>query len=66
MAVAHSTRAGRIMPCLIPEVQRNAEMAALYRQLTEPRRELMRDVLRRGIAAGELRPTSTSTRPWPC
>jgi AcrR family transcriptional regulator len=55
LAVANSTRAGRIMPCLIPEVQRNPEMAALYRQLTEPRRERMRDVLRRGIAIGELR-----------
>jgi AcrR family transcriptional regulator len=55
IGAARSTRAGRIMPCLIPEVQRNPEMAESYRQLTEPRRELVRDVLRRGIADGELR-----------
>jgi AcrR family transcriptional regulator len=55
IGAASSTRAGRIMPCLIPEVQRNPEMAARYRQLTEPRRELMRSVLRRGISTGELR-----------
>ncbi|HEY1486666.1 MAG TPA: TetR/AcrR family transcriptional regulator, partial [Micromonosporaceae bacterium] len=28
MAAARDTRAGRIVPCLIPEVQRNPEMAA--------------------------------------
>jgi AcrR family transcriptional regulator len=55
MGAAKSTRAGRIMPCLIPEMQRNPEMAESYRKLTEPRRELMRDVLRRGISTGELR-----------
>jgi AcrR family transcriptional regulator len=55
LGAARSSRAGRIMPCLIPEVQRNPEMAALYRQLTEPRRELMRTVIRRGISTGELR-----------
>jgi AcrR family transcriptional regulator len=55
IAAARMTRAGRIMPCLIPELQRNAELAEKYWQLTEPRRELMRDVLRRGMERGELR-----------
>jgi AcrR family transcriptional regulator len=50
-----STRAGRIMPCLIPEVQRNPEMARNYHKLMEPRRQRMRDVLQRGIDSGQLR-----------
>jgi len=55
IAAAQATRVGRIVPCLIPEVKRNPEMAASYHRLTEPRRQLMRDVLHRWIAAGELR-----------
>jgi AcrR family transcriptional regulator len=55
MVAARSTRAGRIVPCLIPEVQRNPEMAESYRKLTEPRRELMRSVIRRYMSSGELR-----------
>ncbi len=50
-----SSRAGRIMPCLIPEVQRNPEMARNYYRLMEPRRQRMGDVLRRGIDTGQLR-----------
>ncbi len=56
MATARTTRAGRIMPCLIPELKRNPEMADSYHRLTEPRRELMRSVLRTWIEAGVLRP----------
>jgi AcrR family transcriptional regulator len=48
------TRAGRIYPCLIPEVQRNPELARYYQKLMEPRRARMRSVLERGIATGEL------------
>jgi AcrR family transcriptional regulator len=55
MRTPASTRAGRIMPCLIPEMQRNAELHRRYQALVEPRRELMRVVLRRGIADGTLR-----------
>jgi AcrR family transcriptional regulator len=56
MVTAKTTRAGRIMPCLIPELKRNPEMAESYHRLTEPRRELMRNVLRSWIKAGVLRP----------
>jgi AcrR family transcriptional regulator len=48
-------RLARIMSCLVPEVQRSPERYRLYQGLTEPRRELMRQVLRRGLATGELR-----------
>jgi AcrR family transcriptional regulator len=49
------TRAGQIMPCLIPHLHRSPELLRLYQQMIEPRRELMRAVLRRGVASGELR-----------
>ncbi|MFC7545335.1 TetR/AcrR family transcriptional regulator [Plantactinospora sp. GCM10030261] len=49
-------RAVRIMPCLVPEVHRSAEQHRLYQELIEPRRQAMREVLRRGVTTGELRP----------
>jgi AcrR family transcriptional regulator len=52
---ARASRAGRIMPCLVPELQRNPELQRQYRRIAEPRREQMRDVLRRGVAEGQLR-----------
>jgi AcrR family transcriptional regulator len=48
-------RATKIMPCLVPEVHRSREQYALYQELVEPRREAMRQVLRRGVKTGELR-----------
>jgi AcrR family transcriptional regulator len=48
--------AGRIMPCMVPELQRPGRLRDLYLQLVEDRRETTRRVLRRGIATGELRP----------
>jgi AcrR family transcriptional regulator len=48
--------AGRIMPCMVPELQRSGRLRELYLQLVEERREITRAVLRRGIATGELRP----------
>ncbi|MEU6022766.1 TetR/AcrR family transcriptional regulator [Micromonospora sp. NPDC047134] len=48
-------RAAKIMPCLVPEVKRNPERYALYQSIVEPRRAVMREVLRRGIRDGELR-----------
>jgi AcrR family transcriptional regulator len=48
-------RASKIMPCLVPEVHRSAEQHALYQELVQPRRQLTREVLRRGVEAGELR-----------
>ncbi|HEU4426415.1 MAG TPA: TetR/AcrR family transcriptional regulator [Pilimelia sp.] len=50
------SRALKVMPCLMPEVNRNPEQYRLYQELIEPRREVMRDVLRRGMRTGELRP----------
>lgn len=51
----NNTRAGRIIPCLVPELRRNLDLAQCYRKLVEPRRNRMRDVLRRGMVIGELR-----------
>ncbi|TDC85288.1 TetR/AcrR family transcriptional regulator [Micromonospora sp. KC606] len=48
-------RAARIMPCLVPEVNRSPDHYQLYQNIIEPRRQLMREVLRRGIRTGELR-----------
>jgi AcrR family transcriptional regulator len=49
-------RALKIMPCLVPEVNRSPQQYRLYQELIEPRREATREVLRRGIETGELRP----------
>ncbi|GAA5188875.1 hypothetical protein GCM10023322_40550 [Rugosimonospora acidiphila] len=48
-------RAGKIMPCLMAEMQRSPELRAVYQRLIEPRRESLRAVLRRGVAEGTLR-----------
>jgi AcrR family transcriptional regulator len=53
---AERTRAGRIMPCLLAEMQRSPDLRDIYRRITEPRREALRATLRRGIAEGSLRP----------
>jgi len=50
------SRAGQIMPCLLAEMQRSPELRHVYQRISEPRRDLMRTVLRRGIAEGTLRP----------
>ncbi|WP_341720318.1 TetR/AcrR family transcriptional regulator [Micromonospora sp. FIMYZ51] len=56
-AVGHhiDPRAAKIMPCLMPEVQRSPDHYVLYQNIIEPRRAAMREVLRRGIRTGELR-----------
>ncbi|MET7817374.1 TetR/AcrR family transcriptional regulator [Micromonospora zamorensis] len=48
-------RAAKIMPCLVPAVNRSADQFQLYQNIIGPRRQLMREVLRRGIAEGVLR-----------
>jgi AcrR family transcriptional regulator len=55
--VGHQARAAAatVLPCLISELKRSPTLYQCYQQVTEPRRELMREVLRRGIAQGELR-----------
>jgi AcrR family transcriptional regulator len=55
MATASDTRAGRIIPCLIPEIQRNKELYTRYQRIVEPRRAMMRQVVRDGMASGQLR-----------
>lgn len=49
------TRRAGVMTCVLPHVQRNPVLYGWYQKVVEPRRECMRGVLRRGIAAGELR-----------
>ncbi|MFY1693502.1 TetR/AcrR family transcriptional regulator [Plantactinospora sp. WMMB782] len=48
-------RMRQIMPCLMPAISRSPEQYRLYQELVEPRRRMIRDVLRRGIDLGELR-----------
>jgi AcrR family transcriptional regulator len=56
MGRPRDTRALRVLPCLVPEVLRNPVQYRLYQEVVEPRREVMREVLRRGVRTGELRP----------
>jgi AcrR family transcriptional regulator len=46
----------RAFTCVIPQVQRNPELHHWYQKLVERRRGVLRDVVRRGMATGELRP----------
>jgi AcrR family transcriptional regulator len=46
---------GKVTACLMPELFKSPEMTRVHRAVSEPRREMMRSVLRRGIASGELR-----------
>jgi AcrR family transcriptional regulator len=48
-------RAAKIMSCLLPEVQRSTSLHGCYQDVIEPRRQVMREVLRRGVQTGELR-----------
>ena len=50
-----SERYSRATTCLLPELARNPELMSVHRGVMEPRREVMRSVLRRGIESGELR-----------
>jgi len=48
--------ASRLYPCMIGEGVRHPEIAAKYKQVVvEQRREAVREVIRRGVANGELR-----------
>jgi AcrR family transcriptional regulator len=48
-------RAAKVFPCMLPEIMRSDEAYDLWQTFVEERREVMRGVLRRGIAEGELR-----------
>jgi AcrR family transcriptional regulator len=51
-----TSEVGRIMPAVFAELARNAEFAASFRKgLVQPRRALVLEMLRRGVARGELR-----------
>ena len=46
---------GKVTACLLPEITKSPEMRRIFQGVTEPRRDVMRGVLRRGIESGELR-----------
>ncbi|MFI2711617.1 TetR/AcrR family transcriptional regulator [Micromonospora sp. NPDC018662] len=48
-------RVRKIMPCLVPEVSRSSAHRQAYEAIIEPRRQAMREVLRRAMDSGELR-----------
>jgi AcrR family transcriptional regulator len=50
-----TSRAGRIMSCLLPELHRSPSLHSCYQAVVEPRRAVIREVLRRGMQTGELR-----------
>jgi AcrR family transcriptional regulator len=52
----HAKRYGNVTACLLPEFIKDEALGRMHRAVIEPRREVMREVLRRGIATGELRP----------
>ncbi|HEY0535722.1 MAG TPA: TetR/AcrR family transcriptional regulator [Actinoplanes sp.] len=52
---SRAKRYGKVTACLLPQFGADDEMHRVYRAITEPRREAMRQVLRRGIETGELR-----------
>ncbi|MEU7905627.1 TetR/AcrR family transcriptional regulator [Actinoplanes sp. NPDC049118] len=46
---------GKVTACLVPELLKSPEMHRIYYGVIEPRRDVMRQVLRRGVENGELR-----------
>ena len=52
---ARAQRYGKVTACLLPEFLRDEELHRMWQAVVEPRREVMRGVLRRGIQTGELR-----------
>jgi AcrR family transcriptional regulator len=48
-------RSAKILSCLLPEIQRSRSLQGCYQQVIESRRQVVRDVLRRGVQTGELR-----------
>jgi AcrR family transcriptional regulator len=45
----------RVLPCLITELKRSPLLNQCFQQVVAPRRQMMRDVLQRGMESGELR-----------
>jgi AcrR family transcriptional regulator len=48
-------RYGKVTACLLPDLVRDPSLYDTYQAVVEPRREIMRQVLQRGVAEGELR-----------
>ena len=49
--------AGRVMPALVAELARNADLAAAFREgFVQPRRARVLDAVGRGVGRGEIRP----------
>jgi AcrR family transcriptional regulator len=48
-------RNGQVMNCLLPQIARNPELHTWYQKVIEPRRDVTRGVLRRGVERGELK-----------
>ncbi|MGH3737194.1 MAG: TetR/AcrR family transcriptional regulator, partial [Micromonosporaceae bacterium] len=46
----------QVLISVLPEIRRNPELSARYAELMDARRDVTREVLRRGIASGELAP----------
>src|SRR4030095_8391834 len=55
MRSKRSEQYGRATACLLPELVRSPEVHRVHQNVMEPRRNVMRQVLRRGIETGELR-----------
>jgi len=55
MRTKRSEHFGKVTACLLPEIVRDPEMHTVHQGMVEPRREVMRQVLLRGIQTGELR-----------
>nr|WP_307837825.1 TetR/AcrR family transcriptional regulator [Actinoplanes rishiriensis] len=49
-------RYGAVTACLLPELLKDDHLRGMYQKVIEPRRDVMRQVLRRGMTSGELRP----------
>jgi AcrR family transcriptional regulator len=49
-------RFGKATVCLLPEFLRDETLHQMHQAIVEPRRDVMRQVLRRGVENGELRP----------
>jgi AcrR family transcriptional regulator len=58
-----NSRAGSAMRACMSDVKTHAELAAAVRErLVAPRKQVMYDVLRRGVERGEVRPDAVSDR----
>ena len=55
MRTKRSEQYGKATVCLLPELVRSPEMRRVHQSVMEPRRDVMRQVLRRGVETGELR-----------